>query len=212
MFDAIQFRGFKQETVETLAEYAGVPVYNGLTDQYHPTQILADLMTVQEEFGTFKDRKMAFVGDGRNNVANTLFIGCAKVGLDFTVVTPKELTPADDLLAYCRKQAAGSGARLEVAHGVEQGVRDADIIYTDVWISMGEEAKQKERLQLLRPYQVNEPLMARTGKSGTIFMHCLPAVKGNEVSYEVIEGPASRVWDESENRKHTIKALMLATI
>ncbi len=212
MFDAIQFRGFKQETVETLARYAGVPVYNGLTDEYHPTQVLADLMTVLEEFGGFQGRKMVFVGDGRNNVANTLCIGCAKTGLDFTVVTPPALNPSEELLAYCREQAARSGARLEVSASIDKGVRGADIIYTDVWVSMGEEGKQKERFDLLRPYQVDEALMAKTGKNGTIFMHCLPAVKGNEVTVEVIEGPASRVWDESENRKHTIKALMLTTI
>jgi ornithine carbamoyltransferase len=212
MFDAIQFRGFKQEMVEALARYSGVPVYNGLTDLYHPTQILADLMTVQEVFGALKGVKVVFVGDGRNNVARSLLIGCSKMGVDYTVVAPSTLQPDEQTVSLCREYARGSGSRLSFASEVGKGVKGADVVYTDVWVSMGEEAKAKERLEILRPYQVNEALMAQTGKAGTIFMHCLPAVKGNEVSYEVIEGPASRVWDESENRKHTIKAIMLATI
>lgn len=212
MFDAIQFRGFKQEAVESLAKYAGVPVYNGLTDLYHPTQVLADLMTVQEAFGRLKGIKLVFAGDGRNNVARTLLIGCAKMGVDYTVVAPQELYPEEQTVNLCRQYAKQSGSRIEVSSDVAKGVKGADVIYTDVWVSMGEEGKEKERLELLRPYQVNEPLMAQTGKGETIFLHCLPAVKGNEVSFEVIESPASRVWDESENRKHTIKALMLATL
>jgi len=212
MFDAIQFRGFKQEMVEALARYSGVPVYNGLTDLYHPTQILADLMTVQEAFGALPGVKLAFVGDGRNNVARSLLIGCSKMGVHYTVVAPKSLQPEAETVKICQEWARGSGATLAFTDEVGKGVKGADVVYTDVWVSMGEEAKSKERLELLRPYQVNEALMAQTGKRETIFMHCLPAVKGNEVSYEVIEGPASRVWDESENRKHTIKAIMLATI
>ncbi len=211
MFDAIQFRGFKHETVEKLAEYSGVPVYNGLTDRFHPTQILADLMTVEENFGRLKGVKLAFVGDGRNNVANSLLIGCSKTGVDFTVVAPESLFPDRELVAYAEEQGKKSGSRVEVTSSIE-GVKGADVIYTDVWVSMGEEDRQKERYKLLKPYQVNDDLMAKTGKSETIFMHCLPAVKGNEVTFEVIEGPASRVWDEAENRKHTIKAIMLATI
>ena len=212
MFDAIQFRGFKQEMVETLARYSGVPVYNGLTDLYHPTQILADLMTVQEAFGTLKGVKLAFVGDGRNNVARSLLIGCSKMGVDYTVVAPGSLQPEEQTVGLCRQWAQGSGAVLSFTDELDKGLKGADVVYTDVWVSMGEEAKSKERVELLRPYQVNAALMARTGKRETIFMHCLPAVKGNEVSHEVIEGPASRVWDEAENRKHTIKAIMLATI
>ena len=212
MFDAIQFRGFKHETVEKLAEYSGVPVYNGLTDKYHPTQILADLMTVEENFGRLKGVKVVFVGDGRNNVANSLLIGCSKMGVDFTVVAPESLFPGSELVSYVRNEAAKSGSSVKVTSSVEEGVKDADVIYTDVWVSMGEEDKQKERYEMLKPYQVNADLMAKTGKRETIFMHCLPAVKGNEVTFDVIEGPASRVWDEAENRKHTIKAIMLATI
>ncbi len=212
MFDAIQFRGFKHETVEKLAEYSGVPVYNGLTDRYHPTQILADLMTVEEEFGALAGVKLVFVGDGRNNVANSLLIGCAKMGMDFAVVAPKELYPAEELVSYARDEASKSGGSVTVTSDIESGVKGADVVYTDVWVSMGEEDKQRERYEMLKPFQVNEALMKMTGKRETIFMHCLPAVKGNEVSFDVIEGPQSRVWDEAENRKHTIKAIMLLTI
>jgi ornithine carbamoyltransferase len=212
MFDAIQFRGFKQEMVEALAEYSGVPVYNGLTDLYHPTQILADLMTVQEVFGHLKGIKLVYVGDGRNNVARSLLIGCTKLGTNYTVVAPKNLQPDEQTVALCQEYAKQSGAKIEFTADVAKGVKDADVLYTDVWVSMGEEEKSKERLELLRPYQVNEKMMSATGKRDTIFMHCLPAVKGNEVAFEVIESPASRVWDEAENRKHTIKAVMLTTI
>jgi ornithine carbamoyltransferase len=212
MFDAIQFRGFKQEMVEALAEYSGVPVYNGLTDLYHPTQILADLMTVQEVFGRLKGIKLVYAGDGRNNVARSLLIGCSKLGTDYTVVAPETLQPDKETVALCREYAKQSGSKIELTSDMVKGVKNADVLYTDVWISMGEEEKSKERLELLRPYQVDGKMMAATGKSDTIFMHCLPAVKGNEVAFEVIESPASKVWDEAENRKHTIKAAMLATI
>ena len=212
MFDGIQFRGFKQEMVEALARHSGVPVYNGLTDLYHPTQILADLMTVQEACGALKGVKLCFVGDGRNNVARSLLIGCSKMGVDYTVVAPRSLQPEEETVKQCREWARGSDCTLSFTDQVGEGVKGADVVYTDVWVSMGEEAKSKERVQLLKPYQVNEALMAQTGKRETIFLHCLPAVKGNEVSVGVIEGPSSRVWDEAENRKHTIKAIMLATI
>jgi ornithine carbamoyltransferase len=212
MFDAVQFRGFKQEMVETLARHAGVPVYNGLTDMYHPTQVLADLMTVQEVFGALSGVKLAFVGDGRNNVARSLFIGCTKTGVDYSVVAPRELHPEEQTVELCRGYAQASGSRIEITDDTAKGVKGADVVYTDVWVSMGEEEKSQERLRLLRPYQVDDELMGKTGKDRTIFMHCLPAVKGNEVTTEVIEGRASRVWDEAENRKHTIKAVMLATI
>ena len=212
MFDCIQFRGYKHETVEKLAEYSGVPVYNGLTDTFHPTQILADLMTVEEEFGSLKGVKIVFVGDGRNNVANSLLIGCSKTGADFTVVAPEKLFPSDELLNLSREYASYSGSKIDITDSIESGVKDAQVIYTDVWVSMGEEKKQKERYELLKPYQVNKSLMEKTGRKETIFMHCRPAVKGNEVSFDVIEGKASRVWDEAENRKHTIKAIILATI
>jgi len=212
MFNAIQFRGFKQEMVEALAEYSGVPVYNGLTDLYHPTQILADLMTVQEAFGRLKGIKLVYAGDGRNNVARSLLIGCTKLGTDYTVVAPETLQPDPETVALCQEYAKRSGSKIELTSDVAKGVKNADVLYTDVWVSMGEEEKSKERLEALRPYQVDEKMMGATGKSDTIFMHCLPAVKGNEVTSEVIESPASKVWDEAENRKHTIKAAMLATI
>jgi ornithine carbamoyltransferase len=212
MFDAIQFRGFKQEMVDALARYSGVPVYNGLTDLYHPTQTLADLMTVQEVFGRLKEVNVVYVGDGRNNVARSLLIGCTKLGANCTVVAPKDLQPDAETVTLCEEYAEQSGSRIDITADVAKGVKEADVLYTDVWVSMGEEEKSKERLETLRPYQVNEKMMAATGKRDTIFMHCLPAVKGNEVAFEVIESPASRVWDEAENRKHTIKAVMLATI
>ena len=212
MFDAIQFRGFKQENVDKLAEFSGVPVYNGLTDMYHPTQILADLMTVQEEFGSLKGKKLVYVGDGRNNVARSLMIGCAKMSLDYAVISPEKLQPDKDLVEYCRDLTEESRSNITITSDISIGVKDADVIYTDVWVSMGEEDKAKERVELLRPYQVDSRMMAQTGKNSAIFMHCLPAVKGNEVTFDVIESLSSRVWDEAENRKHTIKAIMLATI
>ena len=212
MFDCIQFRGFKQSTMETLAAYAGVPVYNGLTDEYHPTQILADLLTLEEAFGSLKGRKLVYLGDGRNNVANTLMIGCAKMGVRYACAAPAGLLPEAALVEECRALAAAGGASIEVDQDPARVLPGADAVYTDVWVSMGEEAKSAERIALLKPYQVDAAMMAGTGRGDSIFLHCLPAVKGNEVSAEVIEGPRSRVWDEAENRKHTIKALMLATL
>ena len=212
MFDAIQFRGFKQSTVETLARYAGVPVYNGLTDDWHPTQVLADLMTLEEERGALAGSKLAFVGDGRNNVANTLLIGCAQTGVHCSIVAPPSLCPSEETLSWARSMAEKTKAVIQVTSDVAEGVRDADAIYTDVWVSMGEEEKSAERIALLSPYQVTGSMMEKTGKADSIFLHCLPAVKGKEVSLEVFEGKRSRVWDQAENRKHTIKALMLATL
>jgi ornithine carbamoyltransferase len=212
MFDAIQYRGFKQETVEILARYSGVPVYNGLTDLYHPTQVLADLMTVEEEFGRLKGIKMVYAGDGRNNMANSLMIGCAKMGVHYTIAAPQELWPEEALVRNCREYAALSGAEIQVTADPTAAVEGAHVIYTDVWASMGEESKLQERIRLLSPFQVNDTLMAKTGLAETVFLHCLPAVKGQEVTAEVIDGPRSRAWDEAENRKHTIKAVMLATI
>lgn len=212
MFDAIQYRGFKQETVELLAKYAGVPVYNGLTDTDHPTQVLADLLTLEEEFGRLKGLKLVFVGDGRNNMARALMIGCSKMGVHYTIAAPPELHPDEALQEECTSYAKASGAQIRIGTTVREELAGADAVYTDVWVSMGEEEKSAERIRLLRPYQVDSSLMALTGRKDTIFLHCLPAVKGNEVSLEVIEGSQSRVWDEAENRKHTIKALMLATL
>ncbi len=212
MFDAVQFRGFSQATVETLAKWAGVPVYNGLTDEGHPTLVLADLMTLEEATGSLAGRKLVFVGDGRNNVAHTLLIGCAQMGVHITIVAPPSLLPAAPHVEWARTMGARTGAQVLVTSDVETGVKGADAVYTDVWISMGEEEKSAERIALLSPYQVNDAMMEKTGNPKSIFLHCLPAVKGKEVTMEVIEGPRSRVWDEAENRKHTIKAMMLATL
>ncbi len=211
MFDAIEFRGFKQATVEALAAFSGVPVYNGLTDEFHPTQVLADLMTLEEAFGSSKGRKLCFVGDGRNNVARSLMLICAKMGVNFTVVSPVSLKPASAWVDACRRFAKVSGASIEVSDNVD-AVRGADALYTDVWVSMGEEAMKAERVKLLEPYRVDDAMMQKTGKSEAIFLHCLPAVKGEEVSAALIDGPRSRAWDQAENRKHTIKAIMLATL
>ena len=211
MFDGIEFRGFKHSTVEELAKYAGVPVWNGLTDEYHPTQILADLLTMKEHFGNIEGLNFVYVGDGRNNMANSLMIGMTKLGVNMTVLAPKSLHPNKDLVKLCEGYANSSGAKLIISENVDV-VKDADVIYTDVWASMGEEDKAKERIELLRPYQVNKELMKKTGKESTIFMHCLPAVKGYEVTEDVFESAKSVVFDEAENRMHTIKAVMVATL
>lgn len=211
MFDGIQFRGFKQETVEKLAKYSGVPVWNGLTDEYHPTQILADFLTMKEQFGYLKGLKLVFVGDGRNNMANSLMIGSAKVGVHFTILAPKSLWPQQELVDLCREYAKESGSVIEISDDLA-AVKDADAVYTDVWCSMGEEDKAAERVAILRPYQVNQKLMDKTGKDSTIFLHCLPAVKGNEVSEDIFDKFADVVFDEAENRMHTIKAVMVATL
>lgn len=211
MFDGIEFRGFRQEHVEALAKYSGVPVWNGLTDEYHPTQILADLLTMREHFGYLKGLRFVYLGDGRNNMANSLMIGCAKVGVDFVIIAPKSLWPAEDLTDLCRTYAEESGASITVTDDIS-AVKEADVLYTDVWASMGEEEKAAERIKLLTPYQVNAELMEKTEKESTIFMHCLPAVKGKEVTEEVFESDKSVVFDEAENRLHTIKAVMVATL
>jgi ornithine carbamoyltransferase len=211
MFDGIQFRGFAHEKVEKLAEYSGVPVWNGLTDDYHPTQILADFLTIKEQFQTLKGLKFVYLGDGRNNMANSLMIGCAKMGIHCTIIAPKELWPQKELIALCEELTNESGCELQVTDSVEE-VAGADILYTDVWCSMGEEDKAAERITLLAPYQINTELMKKTGKEQTIFMHCLPAVRGNEVTAEVFESGQSVVFDEAENRMHTIKAVMVATL
>lgn len=211
MFDGIEFRGFRQEHVEALAKYSGVPVWNGLTDEYHPTQILADLLTMREHFGYLKGLKFVYLGDGRNNMANSLMIGCSKVGVDFAIIAPESLWPTEELVSLCSGYAKESGSAITVTDDVN-AVKDADVLYTDVWASMGEEDKAAERIAILTPYQVNTELMEKTGKKGTIFMHCLPAVKGKEVTEEVFDSEASVVFDEAENRLHTIKAVMVATL
>lgn len=211
MFDGIEFRGFEHSTVEELAKYAGVPVWNGLTDQYHPTQILADLLTMKEHFGKLSGLNFVYVGDGRNNMANSLMIGMTKMGVNITVLAPKSLWPNEALVELCKGYTKDSAAKLCISDDLES-VSGADVIYTDVWASMGEEDKSKERIEMLSPYQVNSKLMEKTGKEGTIFMHCLPAVKGYEVTEDVFESRNSIVFDEAENRMHTIKAVMVATL
>ncbi|MDR1622021.1 MAG: ornithine carbamoyltransferase [Synergistaceae bacterium] len=213
MFDGIEFRGFKQSMVEELAQWSGVPVWNGLTDVDHPTQVLADFLTLQENFGKrLKGLSLTYVGDGRNNMANALMIGCSKLGVHFTIGSPKELFPDPALVDKCKTAAQVSGSVIKIVEDPGESVKGADAIYTDVWVSMGEEDQKDARVKLLKPYQVNADLMKATGKASTIFLHCLPAVKGYEVTEDVFESPASKVFDEAENRMHTIKAVMVATI
>jgi ornithine carbamoyltransferase len=226
MFDGILFRGYKQETIQMMARYAGVPVWNGLTDEAHPTQTLADLMTIREQFGRLKGLKVVYVGDGRNNVANSLMTGCAKTGIDFVNCTPTELSPKRKYVEMAKDDAARNGSTIDIIHDPMKAVRGANAIYTDVWTSMGEESKFAERVKLLRPYQVDMDLMNRTGnlRNGkVIFLHCLPAFHDNntemtrkigalEVTNDVFEAPFSKVFDEAENRVHTTKALIVATI
>ena len=229
MFDGIEYRGFKQEVVEDLAKYSGVPVWNGLTDLYHPTQMLADILTVKEEFGDVRGRKLTFFGDARNNVANSLMIVCAKLGMHFCACGPKELMPTDALVAKCREVAKETGAEIELTDDIKIGAKDADVLYTDIWLSMGEPAELWEkRIKLLRPYQVNKELLAMA-KPTTIFLHCLPSfhdrnttvgediyekfgLEAMEVTDDVFLGKHARQFEEAENRMHTIKAVMYATL
>jgi ornithine carbamoyltransferase len=211
IYDGIEFRGFKHAHVEELAKYSGVPVWNGLTDDYHPTQILADMMTMIEVFGSLKGLKVTYIGDGRNNMANSMMIGCCKMGVDISIIAPKSLWPQDEIVEYSKACAKESGSVLVISDDPAE-VKGSDVIYTDVWASMGEEAKTAERVQILKPYQVNAKLMKATGKDSTIFMHCLPAVKEMEVTEEVFESEQSVVFDEAENRLHTIKAVIVATL
>ncbi len=229
MYDGIEYRGFSQELVEELAKYAGVPVWNGLTDQFHPTQMLADLLTIEEKFGTLKGLRFTYMGDARNNMGNSLMIACAKMGLHFTACAPEALFPARDLVETAKDIAAESGGSVTLMEDVKAGTRDADVIYTDIWVSMGEpDAVWEERIRLLRPYQVNAGVMANA-KSSAIFMHCLPSfhdtrttigaeiakkfgIPEMEVTNEVFESARSVVFDEAENRMHTIKAVIYATL
>ena len=211
LFDAIEFRGFSQKTVEELATFSGVPVYNGLTDMYHPTQILADLLTVKEHLGKLKGKKFVYIGDGRNNMANSLMIGCTKMGMNMVIVAPKSLWPEEKLVDTCSLYAKESGGSLQISDDLDV-VKGANVLYTDVWCSMGEEDKARERIALLQPYQINMELIKKTENEEVIFMHCLPAVKEMEVTEEVFESKYSVVFDEAENRMHTIKAVMVATL
>ncbi|MGN0892633.1 MAG: ornithine carbamoyltransferase [Oligosphaeraceae bacterium] len=226
MFDGIMFRGFSQKVVEDLATYSGIPVWNGLTDEWHPSQVLADFLTIQEHLGALKGLKMAYVGDGRNNVASSLMVGCAKAGMDFVDVCPPELSPSEEILDLARECAKRNGCNIQVSHDPVEGVRGANILYTDVWVSMGEEALFQQRLALLRPFQINMDMVRNTGnlESGrVIFLHCLPAFHdantevsrdygAMEVTDEVFEAPFSKVFDEAENRLHTIKAMIVASL
>jgi len=224
MFDGIQFRGFAHETVEILAEYAGVPVWNGLTDTYHPTQVLADFLTILEEFGYLEGIGLTYVGDGRNNVANSLMIGAAKMGMNYRVVSPPSLFPGEDLVKHCQEIAMGTGAEITITDDITEGVSQTDVIYTDVWTSMGEESKMAERIALLKPYQVNAEMFEKTDNPTSIFLHCLPCFHNLdtetsqkvpdicEATEDVFESDFSRVFDQAENRMHTIKAVMVATL
>ncbi len=211
MFDGIEFRGFSQENVEKLAKYSGVPVWNGLTDTYHPTQILADFLTLKEQFGKLKGLKLVFVGDGRNNMANSLMIGSSKMGVDFAILAPQSLWPEAKLVVECQDYAKESGSSILITDDSD-AIKDFDAVYTDVWCSMGEEEKAAERVALLRPYQVNRELFTKLTGKKAVLLHCLPAVKGNEVTEELFEEYASVIFDEAENRMHTIKAVMVATL
>ena len=229
MYDGIEYRGFEQGIVEELARYAGVPVWNGLTNEYHPTQMLADMLTIREHFGTLAGKKLTYMGDARYNMGNSLMIACAKLGLHFTACTAKQYFPAEDLVRECREYAAASGGSITLTENVEEGTRGADIIYTDVWVSMGEpDEVWAERIEVLTPYQVNRKVMENAGPEA-IFMHCLPAfhdletkigreihekfgLDAMEVTDEVFESYHSVVFDEAENRMHTIKAVMDATL
>jgi ornithine carbamoyltransferase len=231
MYHGIEYRGFEQAKVEELAKYAGVPVWNGLTNEFHPTQALADLLTMLEHTAKpLKQVAFAFLGDGRNNVANSLLIAAAKMGMDYRAVAPTELHPNAELVALAREIAKGTGARITISTELAQGVAGCDFLYTDVWVSMGEpEEAWAERIRLLKPYQVNRAVMEKTGNSKVKFLHCLPAfhdrqteigeaiykkfgLESMEVTDEVFESPASIVFDQAENRLHTIKAVMVATL
>ncbi len=229
MFDGIEYRGYGQEIVEELAQYAGVPVWNGLTNEFHPTQILADFLTIREKFGRLKGIHFTYMGDARYNMGNSLMIGCAKMGLHFTGCAPKHYQPDPALVEQCQAIAAETGATIRFTEDPMEGTKDADVIYTDVWVSMGEPVEVwEERIRELGPYQVNRAVMENAAP-GAVFMHCLPAFHDHkttvgkemgerfgrtemEVTDEVFESQASIVFDEAENRMHTIKAVMAATL
>ena len=229
MFEGIEYRGYGQEIVEELAKYAGVPVWNGLTNEYHPTQMLADMLTIREHFGDLKGRKLVYMGDARYNMGNSLMIVCAKLGLDFVACTTKEYFPNEELVKTCEGYAKESGATITLTEDVKAGTKDADVIYTDVWVSMGEpDEVWEKRIKDLSPYRVTKEIMENAGEKA-IFLHCLPAfhdlktkigkqmgekyqLTEMEVTDEVFESSQSKVFDEAENRMHTIKAVMVATL
>ena len=224
MFDGIEYRGFGQSIVEELAQYSDVPVWNGLTNEFHPTQILADFLTIQEHCGGLKGKKLVYMGDARYNMGNSLMVGCAKMGMHFVACAPEKYFPDKELIAQCQAIAMETGATLAFITDPAKAVQNADVIYTDVWVSMGEPMEVwQERINDLAPYQVNAQLMAQAGEKA-VFMHCLPAFHDHkttigkemgeamEVTDEVFESPQSIVFDEAENRMHTIKAVMAATL
>lgn len=229
MFDGIEFRGFAHDTVVQLAKFSGVPVWNGLTDEFHPTQILADFMTLEEHIGKLSGLKLVFVGDGRNNMANSLMLGSAQMGLDFRILAPKELHPEQKLIDEAQRIAIENGAIITITDNHDEALQGAQAIYTDVWVSMGEEDKYAERIALLKDYQVNMNMLQKTGNPNVKFMHCLPAfhdlhtdtsqkihdqygLTEMEVTDEVFRSPGSIVFDQAENRMHTIKAVMALTL
>ena len=231
MYDGIEYRGYSQEIVEALAKYSGVPVWNGLTTEFHPTQILADFLTMIEHSDKpLHQVSFAYLGDARNNMGNSLMVGAAKMGMDFRAVAPKQCQPSDELVAKCREIAKQTGAKITLTDKVEEGVKGVDFLYTDVWVSMGEpDAVWEERIKLLTPYQVNMNVVKATGNPKVKFLHCLPAfhnrettvgeeiyqkfgLEAMEVTEDVFESPMSIVFDEAENRLHTIKAVMVATL
>lgn len=229
MFDGIEYRGYGQEIVEELAKYSDVPVWNGLTNEYHPTQMLADLLTIEEQFGSLAGRRLTYMGDARYNMGNSLMIACTKMGMHFTACAPKEYFPNEELVKQCQEYAAASGGSITLTEDVAEGTKDADVLYTDVWVSMGEpEEVWEERIKALSPYQINSAAMANA-KEDAVFMHCLPAfhdlkttigkeihdkygLTEMEVTDEVFEKYADVVFREAENRMHTIKAVMYATL
>ncbi len=231
MFDGIEYRGFGQDIVEELGKYAGVPVWNGLTTEYHPTQILADFMTMMEHSDkTLNKISFCYLGDGRNNMGNSLMVGAAKMGMDFRAAAPKDYQPSEELINICKKIGKETGARITITDNVDEAVKDVDFLYTDVWVSMGEaDSVWEERIAKLKPFQVNMDVIKKTGNSNVKFLHCLPAfhnrdtkigeeifqkfgIESMEVSEEVFESEHSIVFDEAENRMHTIKAVMVATL
>jgi ornithine carbamoyltransferase len=224
MFDGIAFRGFDHRIVEELAKFAGVPVWNALSDDHHPTQVLADMMTLKEEFGFVTGLKLAYVGDGRNNVSRSLMIAACKLGLDLRIVAPKPLQPGATSISRSLDRGAHSGANITVTDDIAVGVADCDAVYGDIWLSMGEEHLVTERIPMLRPYKIDSEVLQKTNRFGSIFLHCLPSLHNHETRFarehpdaidtseELFEGSASRVFDQAENRMHIIKALMVATI
>lgn len=230
MFDGIEFRGFSQKMVEELAEFSGVPVWNGLTDEWHPTQMIADFLTIQENFGTVEGITVAYCGDGRNNMANSLLVTGAILGANMRIVAPKELQPEEEIVKMAEEFAAKSGSQLMITDDVDKGVDGADVLYSDVWVSMGEEDKFEERIKLLKPYQINMEMIEKTHNTDRlIFLHCLPAfhdtntiygeqmkerfgITEMEVTDEVFRSKYARQFDQAENRMHTIKAIMAATL